>query len=270
MVTFGFRRAKARSGLPAEDCGPERATNGNACGTSTSARPRLGISKSRGRTPITVVAIPSSGIDRPTMFAAPEYLLFQSSYEMMATFGLFGLSSSTVKSRPRMGDVPNVFRNVASTATHCKRMGLSSARSQASVPGVIVAMASNGVAATRQSNQSAESTNSLVSSGAIMPSETRRSSCGYGRLRNRIRSTALKTAVVDPMPSVKARSAASVNAGMRIKPRIAYRTSWTTVSMSICIVTRYIILRYIHLACALDPRQTFRIVSSFGTLTNHS
>ena len=57
--------------------------------------------------------------------------------------------------------------------------------------------------------------------GAAMPSHTSRSSFGYGRLRNRIRSTTLNTAVVAPIPSARVSRAASVKAGARRNPRSA-------------------------------------------------
>ena len=57
--------------------------------------------------------------------------------------------------------------------------------------------------------------------GAIIPADTRRPSSAYGSARKRMRSTALNTALVAPMPRAAPRIAVREKAGFRVSPRIA-------------------------------------------------
>jgi hypothetical protein len=72
--------------------------------------------------------------------------------------------------------------------------------------------------------------NSWGAMGATMPNETRRSACGKGRLRNKMRSNTLKTAVPAPAPRAIAKTAARVNMGVRRRERAAWRKSCAKIS----------------------------------------
>src|SRR5579859_2029858 len=70
--------------------------------------------------------------------------------------------------------------------------------------------------------------NSRGSMGANKPKTTSCFSSGWGRLRKRMRSTTLKTAEVEPMPSARVSTATAVNAGLVTSIRNAKRTSCQT------------------------------------------
>ena len=57
--------------------------------------------------------------------------------------------------------------------------------------------------------------------GATSPTDTSRSSCAYGKLRNRIRSTTLNTAAVAPIPTASVAITATVKTAFRRNPRSA-------------------------------------------------
>src|SRR5947207_1342854 len=61
---------------------------------------------------------------------------------------------------------------------------------------------------------------------------TRRSESGYGSGRSTTRSSSVNTAVVAPMPSPSASTAATVKPGLRRSRRNPKRISWRTVSMT--------------------------------------
>ncbi len=162
IVTPGLSLANTRSARVL--C---RLASFKACGTSRSALTSVGISKSGGSTPMIVTGCASIEIILPAMPGSRAKRPCHNAYELSATLAPFGRSSCSVKFLPRNGDSPSVGRKFASTL---------SVRSQSATPAVNDVMDSNAVWCRRQSRYVPAKRNSVVSSGAIMPTDTRRSS----------------------------------------------------------------------------------------------
>src|ERR1700681_4151954 len=127
--------------------------------------------------------------------------------------------------------MPNVDKNAASACPQLSCAGFCSVRSQSTLPGSTAVIDSNGACGPRQSTKSGPSMNSRESNGAMTPNETKRSSCGYGKLRNKMRSTTLKTAEVAPTPTANVRIATNANPGFVASMRTAKRKSCSNVSI---------------------------------------
>lgn len=137
----------------------------------------------------------------------------QRPYMSSAAYGPFGCSCSPVKSRPISGRIPNVRRKLAATPPQDMRAAFLSFRSQSPARLIERDFLEDGLMLAERPI------------GARTPNHTRRSACTSGSSRNRMWSTALKTAVTAPAPRAMVRTAiANVPRDPR-KLRHAYRAS---------------------------------------------
>ena len=106
--------APARSSRPASagrtrtgrgSCADPRDTSGLS---GTQSRWLLGNAKPGGITPITTWGLLLTRIDCPMMRASPRYRRVQRSWPSSTTSPVPGRSSSALKPRPRIGDVPSI------------------------------------------------------------------------------------------------------------------------------------------------------------------
>ncbi len=93
-----------------------------AIGTQIWASPPRPANPS-GRTPTTVIGTRFTWIVRPRIDAAPPKRLFQSPFEISATFEPAAVSSSGEKVRPRAAPTPSTGKYAADTISALSRSG---------------------------------------------------------------------------------------------------------------------------------------------------
>ena len=164
-------------------------------------------------TPTTVYGSPFNVTGRPRIFGSPPKRRCQSRWLRMTSCSRPGSVSSGRNRRPRVGCTPSIGSTSSVRRTAWMLSG-SSVPVRFGVQLSAAPMLSNTVFCRRQSTKFAGATGLLA---AVQQHGELLRAARYGRGRRRTALTTLKIAVLAPMPSARASTAAAVKAGVRAR-----------------------------------------------------
>ena len=216
IVTPGFSRPNANR---------PRKLRGS-CDTSgssgTQSRWLLGNAKPGGITPITTWGLPLTRMGCPMMRASPRYRRVQRSWPSSTTLPAPGRSSSALKPRPRIGDVPSIGNRSQDTPAPRYRSGSAPRSAIVRLRPTTAAMVVNVELASFQSRMSRnDRPERPPERSRCSPTTKMRSGSVYGYGLRRTPSMMLKIVAFRPMPNPRQRIATVANALLCQRLRIA-------------------------------------------------
>ena len=211
-ATPGLRRANTRRLWPPRLAA--RSPSASGAHSSVCVSQNGGNWNSRGMTPTTVYGSPFNVTGRPRTFGSPPKRRCQSRWLRMTSCSRPGSVSSGRNRRPRAGCTPSIGSTSSVRRTAWMLSG-SSVPVRFGVQLSAAPMLSNTVFCRRQSTKFAGATGLLPRCSSTVSSPGAR----YGRGRRSTALTTLKIAVLAPMPSARASTAAAVKAGVRARAR---------------------------------------------------